>query len=571
VKVLLLAGLGPYFKQSSDLTGTLFDPEATERLKQGPVGQRIREFRLDDLTFTGPDGKPYPLLRREKSGSLALSVSSQLQVDRTPIPSLSASTLVSILTSSEIDHELLPLDAVWDEWPGFVPGSFDCVLLSTTFICDHGTLNRALSWITNRLPGVPVVVGGQFSNLKYKEILQNHPEVFAVVRGDGELALPQLLRAMANGKGQSAVPNLALRGQSDGDVALTEFKYIDFESCPAPVFPRSTPIVPYESMRGCPYACRFCSFPAASPKWRYRSAERIMADWLRYRDVNGAMHIRALDSTFTIPRTRFDQLLNLLPSIGVGWEAYTRADLISSRAVVDALALSNCRTLSIGFESMSDRSLKYMDKRVTAAKNRRAFELLCGSPVGYRMSFIVGYPGETPTDYQETHDFLVNEFAGHFQLSIFSLQDVTMPVWQDAARFGIHVSDPKNPDNSWSHCGMDFATAASLRRRTLEEVRWKNDAAVPFLWQTDYQTPVMPHRSVATNYRVEKIIERLAFLPVDFSDPQKCDSLLRAMLAELAALGVWTRSFRCADAVEGTHLSDGTTGRGFSPRSPASA
>src|SRR5262249_34012414 len=242
---------------------------------------------------------------------------------------------------------------------------------------------------------------------KYREILSNHPEVFVVVRGDAELALPQLLNQMARGGRLSDVPNLALRGSSNGEVVLTSFEYVDLETYPAPVFAGPTPIVPYESMRGCPYTCRFCSFPAASPKWRYKSAQRIVDDWAHYRGENGTVHIRALDSTFTVPRTRFSELLNLLPAVGIGWEAFTRADTIASPRIVDALAKSNCRTLSIGFESMSDNSLGYMDKRVSAAKNRRAFRLLCGSPVGYRMSFMVGYPGETPVDYAETHSFLV--------------------------------------------------------------------------------------------------------------------------------------------------------------------
>jgi radical SAM superfamily enzyme YgiQ (UPF0313 family) len=291
-------------------------------------------------------------------------------------------------------------------------------------------------------------------------------------------------------------------------------------------------------MRGCPYSCRFCSFPAASPLWRYRSATRIASDWARYRDANGARHIRALDSTFTVPRTRFRELLGLLPAVGVGWEAFTRADFVSTPVVVDSLARANCRTLSIGFESMSERSLDYMDKRVSARQNRTAFRLLRGGPVGYRVSFMVGYPGESPEEYAETHDFLVNEYEGHFQLSVFSLQDETMPVWKDEERFQIRVSDRDDPDYSWTHVGMDVATARALRHETLREVRWKNENAVALLWQTDYQTPLLPHQSARTNYRVEKLVERIAFLPVDHPDSERSAPLLEALLADLAALGV---------------------------------
>ena len=538
MKVLLLAGLGPYFKQATDLTGTLFDPERQREAHKSSKRNWIDDFRLDDLGFEGSDGRRHALLRRERSGSLSLTLADEIAIERTPIPSLAASTLVSILTQAEIEHEYLPLDAIWDGVGEPSGHGFDCVLLSTTFICDHVSLARALSWIAERIAGVPIVVGGQFSNLKFRQILRDHPEVRAVVRGDGEVALPLLLRAMATGSDLHAVPNLALRSSSGGGVELTDFQYVDIESHPAPAFSGRTPIVPYESMRGCPYTCKFCSFPAASPRWRYKSAERIVSDWERYHDLNGTIHIRALDSTFTVPRDRFRALLGLLPRTRIGWEAFTRADMISGPEVVEALARANCRTLSIGFESMSDNSLRYMDKKVSAAKNRRAFRLLKGSPVGYRTSFMVGYPGENPADYQATHDFLVDEYVGHFQLSVFSLQDETMPVWDDAERFHIRIADAANPDYSWSHSGMDVETAASLRKQTLREVRWRNDDAVPFLWQTDYQTPLMPHRGSKENYRVEKLLERVGFLPVDYPDPEDGRALLVTLLAQLEALGV---------------------------------
>lgn len=539
MKVLLLAGLGPYFKQSTDLVGSLFEPGGAGRSARRASGGLPGGFNLHSLSFVGPDGRRHPLLRRERSGSLSLVVGNQPAIERAPIPNLSGSTVLSILEQADVDCEYLSLDAVWDGDGEPSTDEFDCALLSTTFICDRVSLSRAISWITTRLPGTPIIVGGQFSNLKYEKILSDHPEVLAVVRGDGELALPLLLRAIEGKYDFAAVPNLVLRGSAGNSCCGPHaLQYVDIETYPAPTFRGTAPIVPYESMRGCPFTCKFCSFPAASPKWRYKSAQRIVSDWVHYKEVNGAKHIRALDSTFTVPQTRFRELLELLPSAGIGWEAFTRANVLSSPSMIEALARAHCRTLSIGFESMSDNSLDYMNKKVSARQNRRAFELLRGGPVGYRMSFMAGYPGETPGDYQETHDFLVNEYEGHFTLSVFSLQDETMPVWEDAQRFDIRVADPENPDYSWSHVGMDVETARALRKQTLQDVRWKNDGAVPFLWQTDYQTPLLPHRLAHENYRVEKLVERIGFLQTDYPDPERSEPMLRAMLGELAGLGV---------------------------------
>lgn len=532
MKVLLLAGLGPYFKQAADLPGSLFDEEAGRAFDATAAGFS-EPFRLRDL-LVDVDGGRYPLLRRESSGSLSLVVGGPPRFDRPPIPSLSGATLRSILWNEEIEHEYLSLDAVWDGHGEPGAGSYDCALVSTTFICDRRSLARAVAWIEERLPSTPIVVGGQYSNLKHDQVLRDHPSVIAVVRGDAELALPTLLRALGDGRDLAGIPNVVTRARRSG---LAPLQYIDIERYPATRFEGPTPVAPYESMRGCPYSCKFCSFPAASPKWRFKSAERIAADWSRYRDECGTTHVRALDSTFTIPSSRFARLLEILPAVGVGWEAFTRADVLRDGYTIERLARANCRTLSIGFESMSDSSLQAMNKKVSSRSNRRAFRLLRDSPVGYRVSFMVGYPGESPSDYQETHEFLVQDYAGHFQLSVFSLQDETMPVWADRERFALRVDDD-DPDGSWSHRGMDADMARELRRQTLYQVRWNNERAVPFLWQPSYQTPLLPGAGPETNYRVEKLVERLGFLPVDVPDGRRAGPMFRDIITELAALGV---------------------------------
>jgi hypothetical protein len=320
---------------------------------------------------------------------------------------------------------------------------------------------------------------------------------------------------------------------------MTTFEYINLEEHPSPGFgTRHHSVVPYESMRGCPFSCRFCSFPFASPEWRYKSAEKIATDWARYREVNEARHIRAMDSTFTVPPTRMRRLMDLLPSVDVTWEAYTRANVITGRETVERLAEAHCATLSIGFESMSPKSLALMHKQVRVEHNRRAHDALSAGPVKYRTSFMCGYPGESPEDYELTHEYLVGEYTGHFMLSVFSMTDETMPVWEDAERLKIEVADFEDPDAAWSHIGMNDVTAKQLRKRTLDEVRLRSDDAVLLLWQTDYHTPLIPTASVKASLWAEKLVERLGMLPLDVPDPRRRIEAAVDLLSSLDALGV---------------------------------
>ena len=138
LRILLLAGLGPYFKQGSDLVGSLFDPALAQ--SQPCLGDPSRpHWDLQDLHFDTPDGKRHRLLRSEKSGSLSLSIDGPPIVERKPIPNLSASTVSSILQRCDVDLEYLPLDAVWDGDREPSTSVFDYIFVSTTFICDRVT------------------------------------------------------------------------------------------------------------------------------------------------------------------------------------------------------------------------------------------------------------------------------------------------------------------------------------------------------------------------------------------------------------------------------------------------
>jgi radical SAM superfamily enzyme YgiQ (UPF0313 family) len=303
----------------------------------------------------------------------------------------------------------------------------------------------------------------------------------------------------------------------------------------------SWPIMPYESMRGCPFDCSFCSFPAASPKWRYREADTVVKDWLRYTEQNGTQLIKALDSTFTVPPTRLRELTRRLPGSGIRWEGYSRANSVTSPQLIEDLLKSGCVRLQIGFESMSDDSLRHMSKRVRAKHNWGAFEALVDSGLGYTCFFMVGYPGESPADFAETSDFLINHYRGHFMLSVFSLTDETMPVWADVDKFSIKAANPSDPTAPWSHVGMDSTTATELQRSTLDRVRRDRDDAVLLLWQGEFQHWLLPHLTRRQNLRAEKLIERLAFLPRDVAGETDIRGRAVELLDGLYDLGIEAR------------------------------
>lgn len=515
MRVLLVSGLGPSYHDLYVLDGSSF-PEPP-----GPGSYDLSRLRFKDGATS------IPLMRRRGS-NYPIRPTAESRVDLSGKdkddfnPHLTTFTLRSILERCGADYDHYQIERIWDGTGTYPREHYDVVLLSTTFMWDHRSLAQAVRWIEEGWPEAFVVLGGQYSNLKYRQILRSHPSVKLIVRGDAEVSLPGVLAEIRGDMNLDSVPNLVWRDPDTDGIKATGIEYVDLEEVPSPGFgSRPLPVVPYESMRGCPFSCRYCSFPAASPKWRYKSAKKIADDWRRYRDENGTKYIKALDSTFTVPPTRLRELLPLLEDVGVKWEAFSRANTLRDEPTITQLERAHCSSLNVGFESMDDRTLKFMHKQVTVAANRRAFGLLRNSTIDYKIQFMVGYPGESPELFQATRDFLVTEYEGRFGLHLFKLQDETMPVWQDTERFQIVVGNVDDPDASWSHVGMDLDTAKVLQRHAMRDVRWGSDRAINRIWQHEFEIPMAPGRSTAFNWRLEKLIDRLGMAAADFSDPHE--------------------------------------------------
>src|SRR5580658_1688709 len=516
---LLLSGLGVTYKNSNYFGKSLLKDERDAKARAILARSGAPSLKLSELTFAKGDDR-VSLLRPPDEA-----------------PHLTTFTLESILSRSDHSYTHMALENVWDDRDARPPADIGVVLLSTTYIWNRPMLAHAMDWIRRTSPAIPVIAGGQYSNLKYMLILAEYPEIAAVVRGDAEIALPLLLDRMQYSRDFDAVPNVVWR--SVEGLRVNPIEYVDIDAFPSPSFPHAFVVAPYESMRGCPFDCKFCSFPAASPKWRYKSADKIKRDWTRYHDENGVSQIEAMDSTFTVPPARLRELLDILPGSSIPrWSCYSRANVINSNQFIEGLAACNCSHLEIGFESMNDQTLKRMSKRVTVKQNRRAFELLSNSDMGYGVNFIIGYPGENEVTFQDTRSFLVSEYAGRFALHMFSVSDETMPLWRDRDELAITVQDPLDPDSAWSHVGMTSMQARRMQLETLDEIRRKNDRAIVSLWQREYQRPLLPGVDRKANFVVEKALERLAMVALDYSDIDEGAECVKRQLGTLRAYGI---------------------------------
>ncbi len=94
-----------------------------------------------------------------------------------------------------------------------------------------------------------------------------------------------------------------------------------------------------------------------------------------------------------------------------------RVDLVDE-TVLEAVRDYTIGWVFFGLESGSDTILKAMKKGVKVEDNRRAIELAKNLGIRVGGSFIVGYPGETRNDFEETMSFVEDSMLDDVFVSI---------------------------------------------------------------------------------------------------------------------------------------------------------
>lgn len=255
-----------------------------------------------------------------------------------------------------------------------------------------------------RARGVPVCLGGMHVTLLPDEAA-GHADV--LVLGDAEAVWERLLQDFANDRLQ-----LRYRG--------------DFMTPQAGTFPDRSlfakqgylPVSLIQFSRGCPFSCAHCSVSRVfDHAQHFRPVEEIVEEIKRF-DLKFLLFV---DDNITANADRAKELFRALAPLKVPWASQASIDMIEDSELMDLMARSGCIGQLIGFESMDEESLRWMNKR----SNLRDFDhysnvLQVMRKHGFQTwaSFIVGGDQDTPESVRRTVDFAIQS---KFTLAFFHL------------------------------------------------------------------------------------------------------------------------------------------------------
>ncbi len=267
-------------------------------------------------------------------------------------------------------------------------------------------------------PGIRIVAGGHDVSFAAEQALERFPWIDAVVRGEGELTLPDLMAAwavQADGEGIAGVSwrrGVEIVSNPDRDLIenLDDLPLPDYGLVPslqlyrdACGIPRAIAIL--EIGRGCPHACVYCS---ESVMWRRRtrtfSVFRITHEMRRLRERYGAECFLLAYDQFTADRSFVERFCRRVLEEGLNdtpWYCISRLDSMDTE-LLRLMREAGCESMCYGIDSGSRRTLAFIGKRIDESILYQRVRETTDQGMVPTLSFVIGFPEELREDVDET-------------------------------------------------------------------------------------------------------------------------------------------------------------------------
>ena len=308
---------------------------------------------------------------------------------------------VMILDGSRLDYHAI-MTKLAEEKPDIIGWSV------MTFAWPKA--NVMISQVKSRLPGVFTVVGGAHATICKRTCLQECSSLDAVVFGEGEYTLLELMARIEKAESLKGVCGLIYRehGEIHENPPRELIKDINVLPVPdrglvdlvqyVPAFSqyKKMPVTNMFTTRGCPYRCIFCFPDLLGNKVRFRSPELVVEEIKCLQRQFGIKEVAFWDDTFTVDRNRVMTLSRLIKTHvpDLCWSAQARADKVDEE-ILQVMREAGCWKLHFGLESLVQKNLDFLRKGTTVDQNLRAVEMTKKSGMEVEASFIFGIPGET--------------------------------------------------------------------------------------------------------------------------------------------------------------------------------
>lgn len=297
-------------------------------------------------------------------------------------------TTLAALIPKEVEAEV----EIIDEGVESLPEELQADLVGITAIT--GTSMRAYAIADKvRQKGIPVVLGGVHATLMPQEAAQ-HAD--SVVTGFAEESWPQLLRDFVRGRMEKLYrqsSELSMAGLPIPRRDLIKRKgYVTIHTI--------------QATRGCTNQCDFCVVPVA---WGRRMYLRPIEDVIQELEQIDNRDVLFVDVSPIENKRYAKELYRAMIPLCKRWVSPSTLKIADDDELLGLAAQSGCKGLLIGFESVSQQTLKEVGKSFNYVdKYRNQVEKLHHFGIAIQACFVFGFDTDDKTVFERTVD-LVNK------------------------------------------------------------------------------------------------------------------------------------------------------------------
>jgi radical SAM superfamily enzyme YgiQ (UPF0313 family) len=285
----------------------------------------------------------------------------------------------------------------------------DQTMTNTRFMLDPV---KAMIDGCRKITEAPVILGGAGYSI-FPEATLDYLGADMGIKGEGEIAFPELLRRMQRHAPMDDVPGLYFPNRHP----VNECRRIrDLSNIPLPRpgvhlsvpdgFKRKEIWLPFQTRRGCPMNCSYCSTGSIEGRIIRKFPHDAVIGALSEYVSAGFTKFFFVDNTFNLPPSHAETLCDrmIAENFNIQWRCILYPAAIHPR-LIEKFARAGCVEVSFGFESGSDQILHLMNKRYTPEDIRQASAVLSDHHIQQMGFLLLGGPGETPDTLLESLSF----------------------------------------------------------------------------------------------------------------------------------------------------------------------
>ena len=327
-------------------------------------------------------------------------------------------SISAVLKSAGHSTELMYVEAFLPEELSRRVAGCDLVAISST--TDQFPLATQVIGFLASSGGPPVVLGGVHATVAPEEAIQV-AGVLGICIGEGEQPLLDLVAALEQGADYLKIENFWFR--TPGGIVRNPVRPLisDLDLLPFP----DRALFDYQQIidanyddgaefmvgRGCPFLCSFCINKSLQDLYRgkgtfvrYRSVDNVIAEikevTTTYRHIS---KITFQDDIVALNRKWLAEFAaRYAAEIGIPFRCNLRADNVNEETL-RLLKQANCAEIWVGVETGSERLRnELLKKQLPTATIVAAFDLIRKFGIKSKAYNMLGLPGETPADIEET-------------------------------------------------------------------------------------------------------------------------------------------------------------------------